>query len=138
MGETGGAPAPLAVIDASVAIDALLGDGPARRVLASRQLFAPPLLDLEVLQALRREVQGERVPAAVASQLVTGFSALAITRYPVHGLADRIWELRENLPAYDAAYVAVAEALESPLVTADARIAGAPGLRCPVEVLPRH
>jgi len=61
---------------------------------------------------------------------------LAITRHSTFPMLDRVWELRDNLTAYDAAYVALAEAFDCPLVTADARISRAPGLRCSVTVLP--
>ena len=62
---------------------------------------------------------------------------LGITRYAMPGLLERVWELRENLSAYDAGYVALAEALRCSLVTADARISRASGVRCPVTVVPR-
>jgi predicted nucleic acid-binding protein len=64
------------------------------------------------------------------------FRWLAITRHGTVSMLDRVWELRHNLTAYDAAYVALAETLQCPLVTGDARICRAPGLRCPVTVLP--
>ncbi len=63
---------------------------------------------------------------------------LAMTRYPIHGMLERVWELRANLSAYDAAgYVALAEALDCALVTADGRLSRAPGIQCPITVVPR-
>ena len=61
---------------------------------------------------------------------------MAVTRHNVFAMFDRIWELRDNVTAYDAAYVALAEAIECPLVTADTRLSRAPGLRCAVTILP--
>lgn len=70
-----------------------------------------------------------------ADQAVADLADLGIQRYPHGALMPRIWELRHNLTPYDAAYVALAEALDAPLLTADARLANAPGLRCAVEVM---
>lgn len=134
---TSSAPGSLVVVDASVVYDALLTGGPAREHLGRHQLFAPPLLDLEIVHTLRRGAFAGSFTADFAEALLEGLRAMGITRYPVHGLTDRIWKLRDNLSAYDASYVAVAEALESTLLTTDARIAGAPGIRCSVEVVPR-
>ncbi len=69
-------------------------------------------------------------------QLLEGYRWMAVTRHYVFSMFDRIWELRDNLSAYDAAYVALAEIIECPLVTADARLSRAPGLRCAITVLP--
>lgn len=65
------------------------------------------------------------------------FRRLGITRYPVFSYLDRVWELRDNLSAYDASYVALAELLDCNLLTADARLSRAPGIRCPITVVPR-
>lgn len=125
------------VADASVVLDALMGAPPARAAVEGRQLFAPHLVDPEVISAVRRGVAVDRLAAEDAVELLSELRRLGITRYPVYGLTARIWELRDNLTPYDASYVAVAEALECPLVTADARIAGAAGVRCPVMVVRR-
>lgn len=125
------------VVDASVVYEALTTDGPARERLATRQLFAPHLLDLEVLHALRRLALAGGMTTDHGSLLLERLRVFGLTRYPVHGLTPRIWELRDNLTAYDASYVAVAEALECTLLTTDARMAAAPGIRCAVEVVPR-
>lgn len=123
----------LVVVDASAVVGALRHDGLARRQLAGRSLFAPHLLDLEVANALRGEARGGRLRPAEGALLLRALRALGITRYPVIGLTERIWELRDNLSAYDAAYVAVAEVLDCSLLTADAGLAAAPGVRCPIE-----
>ncbi len=123
----------LVVVDASAVVGALRHDGLARKRLKGRSLFAPHLLDLEVANALRREARAGRLAGEQGALLLRALRSLGVTRYPTFGLAERIWELRDNLTAYDASYVAVAEALECSLLTADAAIAAAPGLRCPVE-----
>lgn len=125
----------LVVVDASVVVNALTGNGTARSRVATQSLFAPHLVDLEVAHTLHRRAQAGVVDPEHGALLLGRLRRLGITRYPVFGLTERIWELRDNLTAYDASYVAVAEALECPLVTADARIAAAPGVRCSVEVV---
>lgn len=128
------------VVDASALLESVLADQPDPGLivrLAGHDLHAPHLVDVEALHALRvlntrRAVLAHRVESARAD-----FFALDITRYPHVPLADRVWELRANLSAYDATYVALAEVLDVPLVTTDARIAGAPSLRTDVEVFGR-
>lgn len=124
------------VVDASVLVGALTGSVAARQALATEDLFAPPLIDLEVVQVLRRLVSAGRLEPEQGAAALTVLRTFGLTRYPVHGLTGRIWGLRDNLTAYDAAYVAVAEALDCPLLTADRKLAGAPGLRCSVMVVP--
>ena len=125
------------VVDASAAVGALLRDGEARRYLSADSLAAPHLIDAEVLQALRRLAAGGSVESADAEAAVRQWSRLGLTRLAVHGLTSRIWALRHNLSAYDASYVALAEALDCPLLTADVRLAGAPGPNCPITLVPR-
>jgi predicted nucleic acid-binding protein len=127
----------LIVVDASAALSALLNDGPARQALAREQLHAPHLLDAEVANGLRRHVASGQLTAEQGLAAVRTLGRLAITRYPVVALLERIWHVRANFSAYDASYVALAEALGCPVLTADARIARAPGLRCVVVVVPR-
>lgn len=124
------------VVDASAALAAVLNDGPARRTLAVHQLHAPHLVDSEVASGLRRRVLTDRLPPDHGWAALDVWRRLGMTRYPVFSLADRIWELRENLSAYDAAYVALAESLGTGLLTADARLSRAPGVRCPITVVP--
>jgi predicted nucleic acid-binding protein len=126
----------LIVVDASAALAALLGDGPARRALAEEHLHAPHLIDVEVASGLRRLAAAGRLQAADGSRALEALRALGMRRHAMRSLLQRIWELRDNLSAYDAAYVALAEELGCGLLTADARLAGAAGVRCPVNVVP--
>lgn len=125
------------VLDASAALCALLNAGPAREALASEQLHAPHLVDSEVASGLRRQVASGRIALDAGWTALDTWRRLGLTRYPTHGLLERIWALRDNLSAYDAGYVALAESLGCSLVTADARISRAPGIRCPTTVVPR-
>jgi predicted nucleic acid-binding protein len=125
------------VVDASTAVTALLNDGPARKTLAMQPLHAPYLIDSEVASVIRRQVLANRVGAADGWNALQTWQRIGVSRYPIHGLLQRIWELRENVTAYDASYIAVAESLNCPLVTADRRLGNAAGLRCLVTVLPR-
>jgi len=125
------------VVDASAALSALLNAGPARCALADEQLHAPHLIDPEVANGLRRRVAAQQVQADVAWTALGSWQRLGVTRYAMIGLLNRVWELRENVSAYDASYVALAELLDCSLLTADARLARAPGTRCPITVVPR-
>lgn len=125
------------VIDASAAVLGLLNDGDARATLREASMVCPHLADPEVAHALRAQVLRGDVTVADAVRALDAWGRLGIERVGVKGLLGRIWELRDNVGAYDATYVAVAEALGAPLVTADGRLAGAPGLRCTVTVLRR-
>lgn len=124
------------VVDASAALSALLNAGPARRALADEQLHAPHLIDTEVASGLRRNVQAKRLSAAAGWVALDTFRRLGMTRYPGSALLDRVWDLRHNLSAYDACYVALAEFLACDLLTADARMSRAPGIQCSVTVVP--
>jgi predicted nucleic acid-binding protein len=97
-------------------------------------LHAPHLIDLEVLQVLRRYAAGGEISAERAREALDDLAAFRLRRWAHDALALRIWELRQNLTAYYAAYVALAEALGAPLLTRDKRLASAPGIRAPVEV----
>lgn len=123
------------VLDASAAVLGLLNAGDARRILAGEPCAVPHLADSEVAHALRGQVRQDRIGTDDAWRALERWSRLGIRRFAVAGLLARVWELRENLSAYDATYVALAEALECPLVTADARIARAPGPQCAVTVV---
>lgn len=125
------------VVDASAALSALLNAGPARRALGGEQLHAPHLIDSEVANGLRRRVAAHQLDAEAGWAALNTFRRLGMTRYPVFSLLDRVWELRDDLSAYDASYVALAELLGCSLLTADARMSRAPGLRCAITVVPR-
>jgi predicted nucleic acid-binding protein len=125
------------VVDASAAVSALLNAGPARQALAEEQVHVPHLIDPEVSNALRRGVAASRIEPGDAWTALDRWRRLGMSRYAVFPLFERVWELRENLSAYDASYVALAESLDCALLTADARFGRAPGLRCPVTVVPR-
>jgi len=125
------------VVDASAALSALLNAGAARDAVASEQLHAPHLIDSEVASGLRRRVSAQRLDGAAGWLALDTWRRLGMTRYPVFTLLERVWEIRDNLSAYDASYVALAELLGCSLITADARLSRAPGVRCPITVLPR-
>jgi predicted nucleic acid-binding protein len=128
------------VTDASVILEVLLQTPAASviedRILSNREsLHAPHLIDLEVAQVLRRYVsRGEMYPdrARMALDL---FAKFPITRYSHEPLLRRIWELRSNLTAYDAAYVALAEGLGATMLTCDERLASASGNKAIIEVI---
>ena len=124
------------VLDASSVVE-LLDGSPTGEVVAThmrdlaQSLHAPHLLDLEVAQAYRRAVLTGAVSPSRAAGALEDLSLLDIARYPHDRLLPRVWELRHNLTAYDASYVALAEALDCPLLTCDARLrrAEATGVR---------
>ncbi len=125
------------VVDASAALSALFNDGRARRLLATEPLHTPHLVDAEVVNGLRRKRSAHEISQQQADTCLTTWRRLGVTRYPIVGLLDRVWELRDNLSAYDACYVALAEALACSLLTADGRLTRAAGPRCPITVVPR-
>lgn len=100
------------VLDASAAPAALYNDGPARRALSNERLHAPHLIDSEVASGLRRRGVAGRVTQADGYAALIVWRRLAFTRYTAHPLLDRVWELRHHPSAYDAGYVALAEALD--------------------------
>lgn len=127
------------VTDASVIVTALADDGidgaAARSRLAGEELLAPHLIDIEVLSAWRRIVAAGQMSENRAIQAIADLRDLRVRRVPHEPLLNRCWQLPNNLSTYDACYVALAEASEATLVTADAHIAAAPGPRCKIEVL---
>jgi predicted nucleic acid-binding protein len=125
------------VVDASAALAALLNDGQARQLVGRERLHAPHLIDSEIASALRRQILRSRVTATDGWNALDAWRRVALTRYPMVGLLNRVWELRDNLSAYDASYVSLAESLDCALVTADARLSNAAQLRCPITVVPR-
>ncbi len=127
------------VADASVLVVALADDGPdgdqARARLRGERVALPELADLEVASVLRRQLAAGALDARRASLALDDLAALPARRAPHRPLLPRCWELRDNLTIYDAAYVALAEAMRATLLTADRRLARAPGPRCPIEIL---
>jgi predicted nucleic acid-binding protein len=128
------------VVDTSAVVAALLSDNDRlrHRLGDSGDLHAPHLVDVELLHSLRRLLQTGTISSERAADLRTDFATLALVRYPHEPLGDRIWELRDNLTAFDAAFVALAEALGAPLITCDARLANAPGHDADVELYDAH
>ena len=130
----------LAVIDASVLVAFYASDEPRRAAVVERlasgdTLFAPAHLDAEVVSALRglaraRPVLEQTVPAALAH--LAGFP---IRRMPLAPLLERMWQLRSNIRAYDAAYIALAERLDRPLITCDVKLTAASGSRCTFDLI---
>ena len=127
------------VLDASAAVDWLLqtaaGQSIEKRIYSRNEtLHAPYLLDLEVTQVLRRLALQRVVPVIRADEAVRDLLDLRITRYPHFVLLPRIWQLRHNLSAYDAAYIVLAEKLGAALVTREARLASASGHAAAIEL----
>ena len=118
----------------ALADDGTSGDT-ARARLRGHDLSAPALIDLEVLSVLRRQLAHGALDVRRAELAATDLADLPLERAPHVPLLPRCWELRDDLTPYDAAYVALAELLDAELVTADAHLAAAPGLRCRVTVL---
>ncbi|WP_301546734.1 type II toxin-antitoxin system VapC family toxin [Gordonia sp. X0973] len=128
------------VLDASVVVELLLNlplaEDVRRRIAASTvQLHAPQLLTIEVLQVLRRRVAAGSTTTEEANRALELFEELDVSYHDHALLARRVWALRGNLTAYDAAYVALAELLDVPLLTADAGLAGAPGNQAQIELV---
>ena len=130
------------VLDASVVVELLLdtqtGDAVARRIAdPALALHVPHLLDVEVAQALRRAVREGEIDDVDAVAAIEVLHGLGLHRHSHEPLLDRMWQLRQNLSAYDAAYVALAEALDAKLLTCDARLKRAPGAAHRVELVAR-
>ncbi|MGH3347738.1 MAG: type II toxin-antitoxin system VapC family toxin [Nocardioides sp.] len=122
------------VVDASVLVGAAVDPDVtgrwAREHLEPGDLCAPHLLPVEVANALRRHVRQGSLAAGAGSDMLRDAGLLGIDLYPFEPFGDRIWELRESLTAYDAWYVALAEAHECPLATLDYRLVAADGPHC--------
>jgi predicted nucleic acid-binding protein len=127
------------VVDASVIVPALVDDGEegarCRNRLRGERLAAPDLLPIEALSALRRWARAGGLSAGRAAAAVEDLLMLPVAVYASTLLLRRMWQLRDNLTSYDACYLALAEALDAPLLTRDSRLGRVPGARCPVEVL---
>jgi predicted nucleic acid-binding protein len=128
------------VLDASALVELVLNTA-AGRTLATRladpglSLHVPHLADIEVTQALRRYVKDGDLDAAEAAVALADLRSLDLERHAHEPLLDRVWALRHNLSAYDAVYIALAEALDAVLLTCDGRLARAPGIGYRVELV---
>ena len=128
------------VLDASAALEVLLRT-PAASALEARlfdaaeSLHAPHLIDVEVAQVLRRFCRSGHLLPERCREALTDFADFPLTRYPHDFLLSRVWELRMNLTAYDAVYIALAEALGATLLTRDRRLASAPAGRARIELV---
>lgn len=126
------------VLDASVAVTALTepGSGAAYLLASTDAVFeAPSIFDVEIISALRGLVRGGKYDRTAAGELIADLMILPVERWHTSSLLPRIWELRENLTPYDAAYVALAELTGAILVTGDERITAAPATRCQIRII---
>ena len=127
------------VVDASVLVVALADDGPdgdrVRQRLRGERLAAPELIDLEVGSVLRRQNRAGHIDDRRAEMALSDLAAVPVQRAGHIHLLARCWELRQNLTFYDAAYVALAEALQVTLLTGDRRLSRAAGPTCPIETI---
>jgi predicted nucleic acid-binding protein len=128
------------VIDASALVAFYVSDDPRRdgvaeQLRSGQALFAPAHLDAEVTSALRGLARGNHAVRSVAPEALRHLSGFPIRRMPLAPLLQRMWQLRDNMTAYDAAYIALAERLPARLVTCDAKLAGASGSRCSIELV---
>jgi predicted nucleic acid-binding protein len=127
------------VLDASTVLELVLRTARGQNLLPrimdpAESLAAPHLIDLEVAQVLRRYVLDNQLEPDRAAAALEDFLDLPIQRYPHAPFVRRIWEMRNNITAYDAAYVSLAEALQAPLITMDRRLAQAPGHSAEIEL----
>lgn len=128
------------VADASALLELVLRTGRAERIgartlAAGETLHAPHLVDVEVLQTLRRLLRQGQVDGESAEHALEDFCDLLIERHAHADLLPRIWQLRESVSAYDASYIALAEALDAPLVTCDAKLARSHGHSADIELI---
>jgi predicted nucleic acid-binding protein len=128
------------VVDASALLEFLLQTSLGARVEArlfgeEDELHAPHLLDVEIAQGLRRLVRTGEVSSGRAEDAIADLTDLDLHRHAHFDLLDRAWKLRDNISAYDAMYVALAEAIEAPIITCDSPLAKAPGHRARIEVI---
>ncbi len=122
------------VVDASVVVAALVDVGEtgrwAEEILVSSQLAAPHLMPAEVANVLRRASFAGDISADVASLAHADLQAITVDLFPYRLIAERAWDMRQNITIYDAFYVALAELLDADLATLDERLARAPGTTC--------
>lgn len=130
----------MSVLDGSTFVEALtsatpLGVAARRRVATTSTWHAPAILPAEVLSAIRGLLVGGHLATHRAERARRRLAATRLVLHSFAPFADRVWDLRDNVTVYDAWYAALAERLEAPLVTTDARLANASGLRCTVELV---
>lgn len=122
------------IVDGSAVAAALVDDGPhgrwAEHLLSTGPLAAPQLMPVEVANILRRATMVSAITADVAGIAHADLLQLPVELFPYAPLAERVWQLRQNVTAYDAWYVALAEELDAPLITLDGRLARSTGPRC--------
>jgi predicted nucleic acid-binding protein len=128
------------VVDASALLELLLQTSRGERVearlfRAEDELHVPHLVDVEITQGLRRLVRSGEVSSGRADEAIADLADLDLHRHPHLDLLGRAWKLRDNISAYDAMYVALAEAIEAPMITCDGPLAKAPGHRARIEVI---
>ncbi len=128
------------VVDSSALFEVLIETTASREIVSrvfadGETLHAPHLIDLEILHIVRRYVRVRELSTTAGERAIEDFSDVPITRYPHTVLIPRIWDLRDNLTAYDAAYVALAELLDAPLLTRDQALASASGHRARIELI---
>jgi predicted nucleic acid-binding protein len=128
------------VVDASALVEVLLGlpmaDDVGKRLFeAGQSLHVPHLIDVEILQVVRRYAVGGEISLRRAAMAVDDLADLRLNRYAHDVLLPRAWDLRNNLTAYDAVYVALAELMDVPLLTRDRRLAAASGHRAQIELV---
>lgn len=124
------------VVDASAVLEVLLNTAAAQRIFLPGQTpHAPHLPDLEVAQVLRRYAFAGDIDAQRGTMALTDFRDLPFTRYPHDFLLPRIWQLRNNVSAYDAAYIALAEVLDAPLITCDQALGQIPNVTATIELV---
>jgi predicted nucleic acid-binding protein len=127
------------VVDNSVLVAALVDNGPTGKACAGRlsgqTLAAPSLIDIEAANAIRGLLLGKKIVSADAHRALRLLPTLPIRRVHHGDLLPRVWELRGNFTAYDAAYIALAEHLDAPLITGDSKLQRGSGPRCAIEVI---